>query len=112
MTEQLDDALLEKITDKKTIVVLNKSDLPGRLDTSKLPETLSNTVRISAKAETGIEDLAGKIRQTAGVADFDLKATVCLTSRQQNLLKQLTEADSKPQAASIITELLNGRVCV
>ena len=110
--EQIDETLLEKIADKETIVGLNKSDLPGRLDTNKLPESLSNTVQISAKAETGIENLAEKIRQTVGVVNFDLKTADCITSRQQNLLKQLTEAISKAQTQSIITDLLNGRVCV
>ncbi|MHC4397930.1 MAG: GTPase [Planctomycetota bacterium] len=107
-----DVRLLEKITGKKLLTVLNKSDLPAKLDTDKLPKILANTVQISAKFETGIEDLTGKIQQLAGVADFDLHTAVCITARQENLLKQLKNAKSKEQANSIITELLNGQLPV
>jgi tRNA modification GTPase len=124
--DQLDERLLEKITEKpvpstssgqalskaegKVLTVLNKCDLPAKFDIGTLPETLSNSVQISAKEGTGIEDLIEKIRQICGVTDFDLKTPVVFTIRQENLLKQLKSAKSKQQAASIITELLNGQV--
>ena len=110
--DQIDDRLLEKITGKKLLTVLNKSDLSPELDTGKLPKILANTVQISAKFETGIEDLTREIQQLAGVADFDLHTAVCITARQENLLKQLTNVKSKQQATSIITELLNGQLPV
>jgi len=84
--------------------------LPAKFDTAKLPENLSSTVQISAKTGAGVENLLEEIRQVCGVADFDLKTTVCFTPRQENLLMQLKNAESKQQAASIITELLNGQV--
>jgi tRNA modification GTPase len=105
---QLDGVLLEKIADKRILTVLNKSDLQTQLDKGKLPEILANTVQVSAKFGTGIENLLKKIRELSGVAGFDLHAPVCFTDRQQNLLKKLQKVDSKPRAASIITELLNG----
>ena len=108
--DQLDYRFGEKFADKKILTILNKSDLPARYDTGKLPENLSSTVQISAKIGTGIENLLEEIRQICGVTDFDLKTTVCFTSRQENLLKQLKKAKSKQQAVSIITELLNGQV--
>ena len=111
-TDQLDNRLLEKIADKKILTVLNKSDLPPKLDVRKLSKILSNTVQISAKLGTGIENLLKKIRQVLAVADFDLKQPVCFTARQESLLEQLKNAKSKKQAASIITELLNGRLSV
>ena len=110
--DQPDSALLEKITGKLVLTVLNKSDLPDRFDTTKLPESLANTVKISAKLGTGIENLLKKIRQIFGVDYFDLQQPVCITARQENLLKQLKKAKSESRAASIITELLNGRLSV
>ena len=110
--DQLDEKLLEKIADKKILTALNKSDLPAKLDTGKLPQILGGTVQISAKLGAGIENLLKEIRQICGVADFDLRAAVCFTGRQENLVKQLQKAKSKPQAVSIITELLNGRLNV
>jgi tRNA modification GTPase len=111
-TNQLDDSLLEKITGKKVLTVLNKSDLPGKFNTGKLPEQLTNTVQVSAKFETGIDHLREKISLLTGTAGFDLRAEVCTTARQENLLEQLKQTQSTNQAATIITELLNGKLCV
>ncbi|MHC4396812.1 MAG: GTPase [Planctomycetota bacterium] len=110
--DQLDDALLEKITGKKILTVLNKSDLPKKFDTEKLPQELTNTVPISAKFETGIDQLREKISRLTGAAGFDLRTEVCTTARQQNLLKQLIKVKSTSQTVPIITELLNGKLCV
>ncbi len=110
--DQFDEGLLEKIAEKKIIAVLNKCDLPPKFDTGKLPEILSNIVPISAKEGIGVEDLLEKIRQICGVADFDLRTAVCFTNRQEYLLQQLINIKSKQQATSIITELLNGQLCV
>lgn len=112
LNEKLDDQFIREFDHKKAITVLNKSDLPAKLDTDKLPDFLSNTVKISAKTGDGTDKLTEKILQITGVTDFDPHQTVCFTDRQVNLVGQLTTAKSKEQAASIITELLNGRVCV
>jgi len=112
IAEQLDGKLLEKIADKKILAVLNKSDLTTRFNADRLPKILTDTVKISAKLETGIVELTEKIRQLCGAADFNLHTTVCITSRQENLLRQLKKVKSKKQAASIITELLNGQLSV
>jgi len=109
-TKEFNEQLLEKISNKKLIAVLNKSDLPTKFDTGRLPQTLSSPVQISAKEGTGIEYLSEKIIKTVGAADFDLREPVCFTARQENLLKKLTNAKSKQQTASIITELLKGHV--
>ncbi|MGB2862520.1 MAG: GTPase [Sedimentisphaerales bacterium] len=108
--EKLDIRLLQRIAGKQIITVLNKSDLPAKFDLSKLHQTLLNSVQISAKEGTGIESLSEKIIKTAGAADFDLREPVSFTSRQENMLKKLTNAKSKQQTASIITELLSGQV--
>ncbi len=112
IAEQLDGKLLEKIADKKILTVLNKSDLTTRFNADRLPKILTDTVKISAKLETGIVELTEKIRQLCGVADFNLHTAVCITSRQENLLRQLKKVKSKKQAASMITELLNSQLSV
>jgi len=110
--EQINDQLVEKTTCKKVLTVLNKSDLPARFDTAKLPQALANTVQISAKFGTGIENLIEKIAQICGTAEFDLQQPICFTSRQEKLLTQLSKAKSKDQVVSAITELLNGKLRV
>jgi len=108
----LDSRLLKKIANRKVLTILNKSDLPARFDAGKLPGILSNTVQISAKFGTGIENLTRRILQICSVADFDIHTTVCFTPRQEELLNQLTKTKSKRKALSLITELLNGQIQV
>ena len=105
--DRLDKEFLKKISGKLVLTVLNKCDLSAGLDTNKLPESMSNSIRTSAKEGTGIENMLEKVRRICGVADFDLKTAVCFTQRQNDLLQQLKNAKSTQQAASIITELLN-----
>jgi len=118
-TDRLDAALLEKIAGKEVLTVLNKSDLPARFDAGKLPQNLSNAVQISAKSclsadrfGAGIETLKAKVLQITGTGDFGLHTPVAFAARQETLLKQLTTTESRHQALSIISELLNGALAV
>lgn len=110
--DQLNQRLLEKIAGKLVLTVLNKCDLPSQFDVDNLPEVFSNSVKISAKENTGIENMLERIRQITGVAGFDLKTPVCFTDRQRNLLQKLQHAKSAQHAASVISELLNGELSV
>jgi len=107
-TSQLDDAALQIVAGKKMLTLINKCDLPPRLQSNELPPILKDPVRISAKFGTGIETLIKKIPRICGAADFDSKSAVSVTERQENLLKRLLKAESTQAAASIIRELLNG----
>ncbi|MFC1603989.1 GTPase [Planctomycetota bacterium] len=111
-TEEFDGQITKRFNDKKVITVLNKTDLPTKLYISQLPATLSNTVQLSAKEGIGIENLNEKIIKTVGAADIKLQEPVCFTIRQKNLLQKLTDAKSKQQATSIITDLLYGQLRV
>ncbi|UCE46254.1 MAG: 50S ribosome-binding GTPase, partial [Phycisphaerales bacterium] len=111
-SDEVDDELLGRISGKRVIPVLNKSDLPAILDIDRLPSYLSGFVRVSAKQGEGINLLTKKICQTLGAAEFDSRQPVCFTSRQEDLFKQLKVATSRQQAATIITELLKGRLRV
>jgi len=108
--EKFHSQLIERIAGKKIITILNKSDLPSGFDPHQFPNSLPNTLLISAKNGDGIEDLRQKILQTSGVTNFDLHQPICFADRQEKLLKQLANAQSKEQATSIITELRNGQV--
>jgi tRNA modification GTPase len=56
--DELDEELLDRISGKRIITVLNKSDLPAKLDISRLPRFLSEPIRISAKEGMGMEYLS------------------------------------------------------
>lgn len=109
-SRKIDDILLEKIKNKKIITIFNKSDLPNRLNSNKLPQISADKVKISAKFAKNIDEIAEKIQQITGSVDFDLNQPAVFTARQENLLGQLIEAKSKPDAQAVIAELLNGQL--
>ena len=108
----LDEELLGRISNKRVITILNKSDLPTQFDPGRLPEFLSEPVRISARDGAGIEELAQSMRRISGVDGFDLHQPVCFTGRQEDLLRQLTTVGSGQRAGEIIRELLSGQLVV
>jgi len=103
---QFNENIVKGIADTKILTVINKSDLPVRLKVNNQVEA----VQISAKFGTGIENLLGKIQQSLGVTVFDSKVAACFTDRQERLVKKVAESKSKDEAASVITELLNGQI--
>ena len=98
-------------TDKPVLTVINKSDLGCAIDENTYLDSASS-VQISAKNETGIEELTDKIQTVLGVSGFDASLPVCFTERQRRLLTQLAAVNDKTSAKSLITELLSGPVCV
>jgi tRNA modification GTPase len=108
--EQLDSKLLEKLTPKKNLIVLNKSDLPAKLNPKNLPPPLAETVLVSAKFDTGIDGLIQKIEELLGVTGADLEQPIYFTDRQKKLVEQLAKAPSKKRAASILNQLVKGRL--
>jgi tRNA modification GTPase len=111
-TEQMDEELLARLSEKRVVTVLNKVDLPARLDVAVLPACYHDPVRISAKTGAGINELIAAIHRTSDVAEFDLKVPIAFTARQRRLLECLHLAQSRAEAGSIISELLEGPVSV
>lgn len=106
--DQLNKTLSNTLLNKRTVVVLNKADLPERFDCARLPAHLARPVRISAKQGTGIEDLIRAIHQALDTAVFDSETAIAFTSRQISLLEDLKQAPSKPEAHRIMLQLLVG----
>ena len=111
-TQETVDFFDEILAGKKTLTVLNKTDLPVRFDASLLPQKLSNTVSMSARFSTGCDKLIEKIGQIFGVAKLDNKKPICFTVRQEQLLQEIISSRNKEKAVSIISELLNGKLRV
>jgi tRNA modification GTPase len=106
--DQISPDLVNRFSARRTVVVLNKSDLPPQLDLACLPEQLGQRVSISAGRGTGIDDLIHAVHGVCGVADFPSGCLVAFTERQRQLLGDLQRARSTDKAAAIIGELLEG----
>lgn len=96
----------------KLIAVLNKSDLGSKINENDLNFDFDAAVTISAATGDGTDELIEKIHHVLATKDFDFTKPACFTKRQQKLLTQLQTTKSNPEAKSIITELLNGKVNV
>jgi tRNA modification GTPase len=90
---------LESRTQKNRIVVFNKCDLGG--------DVSADGFKVSAKTGDGVKELLGAIEASLGVADFDLKKTVCFTDRQRKILGKIAQSQDKNAIKELITELLN-----
>ncbi len=105
---QIAPDLVNRLSGRRTIVVLNKSDLPAQFDLACLPVQLSQRVPISAKQGAGIDDLIRTVHQVCHVASFPSDCLVAFTDRQRHLLERLLCARSKTEVASTVSELLHG----
>ena len=102
----------EALADKKTLTVLNKTDLPVKFDTSVLPRSLSRTVQISALSGTGLDKLIANVEQILDIAQLNPEKIICFTARQEKLLQQIIDSKTTDAAVSFITELLNPKLRV
>jgi tRNA modification GTPase len=105
---QIDPNLVKRLSGRRTLMVLNKSDLPPQLDPACLPEQISERIPVSAKQGTGLDDLIRAVHQACRVAGFPSDCLVAFTTRQRRLLGELQHAKSRNGAVAAIRELLEG----
>jgi len=103
-------SLWDKLAGKKTIVVLNKADLPEHFQSGSLPPRLGQPVRLSAKQGTGIEDLIHAIHRACNLTNFNVQTAIVFTDRQRILMRQLASANSRHQSDALMAELLHGPI--
>jgi tRNA modification GTPase len=90
--DQLSPSLVAELAGRKTVVVLNKADLPRSFDPASLSAHLGQPIHISAKQGTGIEELIQAVHQTLGITAFNPKTAIAFTPRQTSLLENLIRA--------------------
>lgn len=94
-----DERLLEYIKGKNVIAVLNKDDLKAYDFKNHLDGICC--VAVSAKNETGTEELSEKIEQLASTSQFDANSAVLLS------LRQLSSAKTARDAVALAIETIN-----
>ena len=87
LTKDIKD-LLDKIKDKKYIIIINKIDLDKKIDISKLDIDFNNIVNMSIKNNIGIKELKNKIIEMFKLNELEDKDLNYLTnSRSIGILK-------------------------
>ena len=87
--EAEDDAILGAVRQKQRILLINKSDLPSRLDIRKLDG--STSIHVSALSGEGVEPLKAELVRHADLAP-DGDGTLVFRERQKVALESAAEA--------------------
>ncbi len=83
-----DKQLLEQCREKRTIAVINKTDLPRAIDLAYINSIAAKTVEISATSGEGIEKLTKAVAKLLGTEDFDPGSAMLANERQRLCCKR------------------------
>lgn len=86
-----DETLIEHLSGKKCICIVNKSDLPQKIDLSRLSEHFSTVIAISAKCGNNTELLEKAAAQTVNLSQLDLSSGFIANERQRTALNEARE---------------------
>ncbi len=102
LTEE-DRALLAALSDKKSLLLLNKSDLPRAVSEKELRAILPDAPVLSLSAQTGegIAELETALQKAAGLQDIDDGRTLLLTNlRHEDLVRRALAAVTRAKEAA------------
>lgn len=85
-----DREIIERLKDKKYIVLLNKVDLESKIDEKEIKD-LDNIIRISAKSGFGLEDLKSRIKDMFFDGEVDTESLIISNSRHKQALYRALE---------------------
>lgn len=107
-----DEQLLESLSGKPCIAVINKIDLPQRLDMEKIKLKIPRVVQISAKNNTGTRELESAVTEMLGVSKLDHTAAIIQNERQRLCLKKAGDSIIEAKAALDSGMLDAASVCI
>lgn len=91
-----DFSLLKEAKNVPTIVIINKTDLVGKLDTDKIADYCDNIIKVSAASGEGKEEIISAVRKIAGTDKLNPSEGILSNERQRtavvNALRSVTEA--------------------
>ena len=97
-----DMEILDLIKDKKTIIVLNKSDLPSKTNENdvRFKKASESIINISALNKKGIEGLYDEISKLFNLNEINLDHEIVITNlRHKNLINKANENVKKAKEA-------------
>ena len=91
-----DFSLLKEAKNVPTIIIINKTDLVGKLDTDKIADYCDNIIKVSAASGEGKEEIISAVRKIAGTDKLNPSEGILSNERQRtavvNALRSVTEA--------------------
>ncbi len=89
--------LISSIKNKNTIIIINKTDLENKIDTSAFGDFA--VVEISAKLKTGYQELAKEIAEISGTANLSPDSAVLIGERQRACAERALDGVNEAIAA-------------
>ena len=90
LTEE-DEAIIGLAKDVPAVAILNKDDLPRRLDEEQIKENFTEVIFMSAKLATDADDLVQAIKRICAVGDLNHSSALIYNERQRSLtMKAIT----------------------
>ncbi|HEX3025716.1 MAG TPA: tRNA uridine-5-carboxymethylaminomethyl(34) synthesis GTPase MnmE [Clostridia bacterium] len=80
--DEEDMKLIDFISNKLTVAIINKADLPKKIDDKYILNKIQHTVYISAKTHEGIKELEKVAAEIIGTNQLDLGAGILANERQ------------------------------
>ncbi len=92
-------AWAKELPPDRTILILNKSDLPKAMDSGRLEEAFPHILSLSALSGEGLEALEQKVSELLGAKEFVPSDGVLFTERQRNEVRRALEAVKEAEQA-------------
>ena len=111
--EREDLELAESLSTIPAVAVVNKTDLPSKIDLEQVRKYFSHVACISAASGEGLEELQEEITALLGTGNFDPGAGMLFTERQRHHARAALEALREAENALALDMTLDAvTVCV
>ena len=88
---------MKSLDKKRTIALINKTDLQMNIDRDAIESYFSKTILISAKREEGLEELERAVRELTMTIDFDVSSGILFTERQRREVREAKKSIHEAQ---------------
>ena len=99
--------LINKIKKNNNVAVINKNDVEQFLDTSLLEQKIQHIVYLSAKENTGVNDLYDKIQTIFKLNEADFDTATAANERQKKCIDKALEGIESAISSLEIGEMLD-----
>ncbi|MBR5683866.1 MAG: tRNA uridine-5-carboxymethylaminomethyl(34) synthesis GTPase MnmE [Ruminococcus sp.] len=99
--------LINKINKDNTVAVINKNDVEQLLDTSLLEQKIQHIVYLSAKENTGVDELYDKIQTIFKLNEADFDTATAANERQKKCIDKALEGIESTILSLEIGEMLD-----
>lgn len=81
--DEADRKLLAELAERPAVAVINKGDLPEKIEESEIRAHMAYTVRLSAAQQTGVDALADAVADVLGTSALNPDEGMLFTERQR-----------------------------